>query len=207
MNEALAEHPGPGSLRPDEVHLWSVELTTPGKLPRATLRRILAGYLGIGAEQVPLAIAPRGKPLLAGVNGPAFNLSHSGSLAVVAVCARETVGIDIERLRGRPREQLLARVLSPEEQEAVRACAPAERERAFLRHWTAKEACVKARGTGITDDLNALWIIDALERPAARGLGMEDLHLQRYDPREDMLGTVAVSGGPWRAVPLRPTMG
>jgi len=175
------------------------------------LRSVLAGYLGIPAEQVVLGLTATGKPFLEGHAGPAFNLSHSGSVLVIAVSARESVGVDIEQLRGRSHEGLFERALGRKEAEVVRACAPAARERAFLRHWTAKEACLKAWGTGLRGDLRALRIGDALERPAVVGdtWSQEEgdtsipLELQHYDPSPDLVGTVAAGGGPWRAVPLR----
>lgn len=199
------------------MHLWSVRLTGSSLMPASTavtrgrnagtasataLRRILAGYLGVSDAEVPLTRAPGGKPVLEGGAGPAFNLSHSGPLALIAVSARSNVGVDIEQLGGRSREGLLRRVLGPAEEAVVRALPPGERERAFLRHWTAKEACVKARGIGLTKDLKQLLIADALDHPVASGLGMDDLCLQHHDPCALVLGTVAVSGGPWRAVPL-----
>ncbi len=178
---------------------------TPRRLAGAALREILGGYLNIPAARVRLDRTPQGKPLLADGGGPSFNLSHSGRMAVVAVSARERVGVDIEQLSGRSRERLYGRVLGSAEEAVVRACPPAERERAFLRHWTAKEACVKAHGSGLSHDLRELEIRDALGRPGAHGLGMDDLALQHHDPCVGTIGTVAVSGGPWRAVPLRLT--
>jgi 4'-phosphopantetheinyl transferase len=212
----FAGHPGPGSLGLDEVHLWSAPLT----LARVALRRILAGYLGVLEADLALTRTPAGKPCLDGQDGPAFNLSHSGSSAVIAVSARELVGVDIERLRGRAHENLIERALGIEEAAIVRACAPAERELAFLRHWTAKEACLKAWGTGLSGDLRAVRIGDAIECPSllacpvwlgrpgssagtpALGGAPGTLELQHFDPAPDVVGTVAVSGGPWRAVPL-----
>jgi 4'-phosphopantetheinyl transferase len=180
------------------VHLWCVPLT----LARPALRSILAGYLGVQAGRVPLGRAPGGKPCLDGGAGPAFNLSHSGPLAVIAVSTRDTVGVDIEQLRGRSRDGLIDRVLDAEEAEVVRACVPAKRERAFLRHWTAKESCLKAWGTGLSGDLRALRIGNALGSPIVMGDAASQLELQRFDPCPDVVGTVAVSGGPWRAVSL-----
>ena len=52
----------------------------------------------------------------------------------------------------RPRarlEPLAARILDPAEYAAWRALAPAEQLPAFLRHWTAKEAYLKALGVGL----------------------------------------------------------
>jgi 4'-phosphopantetheinyl transferase len=175
----------------------------PSTLVKPALYWILAGYLGVSAAEVELRRTPAGKPYLAGGVGPAFNLSHSGSSAVLAVSVREQVGVDIEQLKGRARDSLIERVLSAEEAAVLWACPPAERELSFLRYWTAKEACLKAWGTGLSGDLRALQIADPLGRPTVVGGGLSQLELQHFDPQANVVGTVAVSGGPWRAVPRR----
>ncbi len=195
MGDALAEHPGPGSLGDTEVHIWC----GPRTASEDGLRRILGGYLGVSPRRVAFACAAGGKPSIEGGGGPAFNISHSGTRVVIAVSTRARVGIDIEQLRGRAREHLAERALAPEEAELLRTCPPVERERKFLRYWTAKEACLKALGIGLRADLKVLRIHDTRGRLSASGLGAEQLDLQRYDAAHGFVGTVAVSGGPWRA--------
>src|SRR5690242_14234349 len=87
-----------------EVHVWRVEL--PGEdargAARAALAALLTEYLG-GAEAAELELADNGKPRLAREPGRlAFNLSHSGGLALIAIAWGGTeVGVDVERLRPR----------------------------------------------------------------------------------------------------------
>lgn len=117
--------PAPDRLetRGDEVHVWRVDLDTVDS--RRALREILGRYLDLPAEELRFETNRHGKPRLATPAGkPAFNLSHSGSLALVAVAGRE-VGVDVERVR-------------------------TKRPLDFYRRWADREARVKCLGTGLT---------------------------------------------------------
>jgi 4'-phosphopantetheinyl transferase len=93
-----------------------------------------------------------GKPSVAG--GPAFSLSHSGDVAVLAVSDVGEVGIDVEVRRARTRlDRLAARVLSDAELAQWAATPCSERLEHFLRAWTAKEAYLKALGLGLVRPL------------------------------------------------------
>jgi hypothetical protein len=107
----------------DEVHVWRVDLDTVA--PQQALREILARYLGLPADALRFERSRYGKPRLAVPDSElGFNLSHSGSLALVAVAGRE-VGVDVERIR-------------------------AKRPVDFYRRWADREARVKCLGTGLT---------------------------------------------------------
>ena len=120
------------------------------------LREILAARLGATPEAVVISRQcarcgdpNHGKPEIPG-SALSFSLSHSQSVAVVAVVTGARVGVDIEVLRPRARLDALARrVLSPEEHAVWLDHPPTARLRAFLERWTAKEAFLKATGTGI----------------------------------------------------------
>ena len=77
--------------------------------------------------------------------GPYFSFSHCKTGIAVAV-ADEPVGIDIESIR-RADEELMERVLNNDERLAV--SGERDRDRAFTKLWTQKEAVVKMLGTGI----------------------------------------------------------
>ncbi|MFL5873303.1 MAG: hypothetical protein ACJ75T_07510 [Solirubrobacterales bacterium] len=106
----------------DEVHVWRVDLDTVASWP--TLREILGRYLGLPAHELRFETNEHGKPRLAPVGELEFNLSHSGSLGLVAVARRE-VGIDVERIR-------------------------TKRPIDFYRRWADREARVKCLGIGLT---------------------------------------------------------
>jgi phosphopantetheinyl transferase len=125
---------------------------SPGRREKARrLRRGPSRLLSLGAGLLiarffpgkePL-IAPGGKPYIPG--GPEFSLSHSGTLAVIAL-ADVPVGADAEK--DRPVGEAVR----------LRALTGAERadSRDFLFFWTRKEAALKCLGTGVDRALRSL---------------------------------------------------
>ena len=123
---------------------------------RAALRCLLGRRLGCPPDAVRFATDPGGKPRLAGGARPAFNVSHAGAWALLALAETGEVGIDIERCDpARDLAGLHAAILAPNE---------ATGDIGFHARWVAKEACVKAVGRGI-DAVQAL----AVRRAGAGG--------------------------------------
>lgn len=121
---------------------------------RGALRWVLGSYLRRPPQAIELTYGERDKPRLAGpVVGHGnlqFNLSHSAELALVAVTSGAEVGIDVEAVRPlADAAELAERYFSPGERAALAACSDAERQAAFYRCWTRKEAYVKAVGDGV----------------------------------------------------------
>ncbi len=127
---------------------------------RAALRGILGREIGLAPRGVPLIFSEFGKPLLAPpFDELHFNLSHCPDLALVALSLDGPVGIDLESLGRAP--DLLECENSFCHSEEIRAL-PAESEaRAaqLLRIWTAKEAVLKALGTGLSHPPEEVRII------------------------------------------------
>ncbi len=116
---------------------------------RATLRNILARYLDLDARQVKFTYSDRGKPSLID-NSIDFNLSHSQDLAVYGFTKNRNIGVDVEYLRDMPdAENLAKRFFSTNEYQAIASLQPPERQKAFFKIWTAKEAYLKATGVGL----------------------------------------------------------
>ena len=91
-----------------------------------------------------------GKPFLLHYPEVHFNLSHCKN-GIAVVVDFSPVGIDIESFR-KGNTALIDRTMNSAEAEWIRASAdPVE---TFTEFWTKKEAVVKLRGTGITDDLH-----------------------------------------------------
>jgi 4'-phosphopantetheinyl transferase len=126
-------------------------------ITRGTLRTLLADYLHSHPLEIELTIDENQKPQLASKHSAIdlyFNVSHSGDLAVIGFALGCDVGIDVEQLREVGHlEQIARRFLHPSEIEAVLAAPAPERNLAFLRCWTGKEAILKALGTGIVGNL------------------------------------------------------
>lgn len=153
---------------------------------RVGLRRVLGGYVGCHPAELPLRIAEGGKPFLA--HGPFFNLTHSGSLALLAVADR-AVGIDVEVLRAVPRAIAIARrVLDPAAAKALAGMPESERHRAFLALWTAMEARQKCLGEGVFGRRIAPDEVDALTfHPGPEHLGHLAWAADSGTPRIDWL--------------------
>lgn len=124
---------------------------------RAALRLLLAPELGVEPADVGFEVSSTGKPFLAAHNGPTieFNVSHAGSLALIAVTLRRRVGIDIEIERAMPDAMsIVDRFFAPPERAAFHELESASRHRSFFSVWTRKEAFAKATGRGIADSLH-----------------------------------------------------
>jgi len=213
---------------PDEgIRLWLVDLDTcahaeagawlsPSECDRASrfmfardaqrfraahvvLRRLLHQHGGLPAC-TEFAISAHGKPRLARAAGCDFNLSHSGSKALVGISTWGRVGVDIELLRPIDDVWLLAeQTLSVGECNALRCAPHAEQTRAFLRGWTRKEACLKAVGSGLNIAPASFEVgLEAHDRNVHldTALGPVDVRVQTVELDAGVLAAVAVVIGP-----------
>jgi 4'-phosphopantetheinyl transferase len=125
---------------------------------RAGLRLILAGYLGAEPASLRFQTGPGGRPRLAGI-APAgaeasqatlqFSLTRSADLALIAVSAGR-VGADVERIVPRPGlTDLAAAGFAGREAAGIATGCCGSPLRGFYRHWTAREAYLKAIGCGL----------------------------------------------------------
>jgi 4'-phosphopantetheinyl transferase len=119
---------------------------------RATLRKILGGYLEIAPEEVSLSARKYGKPYLAtNDNAPRFNVSHSNGIGVIAVSMGREVGVDIEFVSNDPEILSIApSVLPAAEVERIRSLPPDLQAATFFAAWARKEAVLKAMGDGLS---------------------------------------------------------
>jgi len=126
---------------------------------RGLLRHVLAGHLEVGPREVAIDAGPGGKPRVGGAGGvgwPHFNVSHSGSVALIAVTGRHEVGVDVELVGADiPWREVARACFSPAEITSIERLPPARRRLAFFDCWVRKEAYLKGLGTGVnrpTDD-------------------------------------------------------
>jgi 4'-phosphopantetheinyl transferase len=119
---------------------------------RAWLRVILSRCLAVDVQDLRFAPAADGRPALAAHRRGAlhYSLSRSGGRCLVAV-SRSPVGADIERLDVRAGlADLVTGRFAPAEADCLAAGCGGTKLRGFYRHWTAKEAFLKATGIGLT---------------------------------------------------------
>jgi 4'-phosphopantetheinyl transferase len=151
-----------------DLRLWRVDLDAapaddlpdPAELQRAARfvrpgdgRRYLAAHAALrrllGRRDGWLTGA-NGKPALASPP-PHFNLSRRGGVALIGISATHEVGVDVEPLQAIEDANELAQLhFTPMERNTVARERGAARDRAFLRCWTRKEACMKATGCGLS---------------------------------------------------------
>ncbi|NTW09226.1 MAG: 4'-phosphopantetheinyl transferase superfamily protein [Anaerolineaceae bacterium] len=134
---------------------------------RGILRVLLGSYLVSEPEKLVFHYGPHGKPELAG-GIPSFNVSHSGSLIIIAVSIGFNVGVDIEEIH--PFSDLSATAsifLSPDESAELEGL-PADRKlEHFYTLWTCKEALLKAHGVGLSGPMRN--ILTTIRRPNSKG--------------------------------------
>jgi 4'-phosphopantetheinyl transferase len=194
------DHPAIAPDRLDEILAPEERDASPAiRVARASTRLALGEALGVDPATVQISRRcehcdhpTHGRPVVVGDRPISFSLSHSASLALVAVLDGDArVGVDVEAVRPRPRlDALAARVLGEEEHNRwLRLESDDARLRAFLRAWTAKEAHLKALGIGITTPLRDVparadgWLARELSVPegyvAALAVGRTDVTIEQ----------------------------
>lgn len=161
------------------------------------VRSVLADYVGTAPEGLRFDTSAHGKPLLDGplLDGIAFNLSHSGERALLAVSEAGAVGVDVEARRMLTHlDGVAERIMSRGEYEHFLAAdGAAAGNEVVLTVWTRKEAVLKASGEGISRPLRA---IDVLTGSTAEVDGRR-FELTALDVGDDYLGALAVEGSGW----------
>ena len=123
---------------------------------RSWLRTSLGARLDVDPSDIRFDYGSRGKPMIAWPQSSvAFSLSHSGSVAMLAIGAFAELGVDIEQRRGDVYERRSAEiVLSPAEIDWIEESP--DRDASFLRCWVRKEALGKALGIGLDPSLTEI---------------------------------------------------
>jgi 4'-phosphopantetheinyl transferase len=137
---------------------------------RARLRRLIAARLQMRPEDVEITCGAHGKPMLGpGCDGSnlRFNLSHSGDVALFAICEGRDLGVDVERIRPlSDADDIASRFFSRREYAAYRALPPCDKVAGFFNCWTRKEAFLKAIGSGLDYPLDRFDVSLAPGEPA-----------------------------------------
>lgn len=173
-----------------------------GTPAESLVRPWLAAALQIPHQTLPLQRDALGRPWLAApCDDHDTSWSHSGDRLLVALGCGVRIGVDLEFLRPRPRASALAERFFTAGEAASLAALPMDaREAAFVRLWCAKEAVLKAHGSGLAFGLDRLEFVErdgawtlaacdpALGAPA-------DWTLHAFAPMPGYLATLA-----WRDV-------
>jgi 4'-phosphopantetheinyl transferase len=169
-------------------------------LCHANMRRILASYLGKLPQSLVYRESEGGKPELAlgATDAPLrFNLSHSKSIALLAVTLDSEVGVDVEDVRPIERD-VAKRFFSPAEVASLSLLDGEEWLHGFYRCWTRKEAILKVEGVGLRIPLNSFDVSISAREPAAlmAARPVSKLtalwHLHHLAPAEGSIGALAI---------------
>jgi 4'-phosphopantetheinyl transferase len=150
-------------VEPGCVHVWPLLFESRAAL-RPLMRHVLGMYCGVDGATLEFVEGFYGKPAFAEhqpfARAISFNLTHSGNHALLAVSDGREIGVDLEQVRTRTRALALAdRYFFGAEFEVIRAAPETQRQDLFIRYWAAKEAVIKAQGTGLSAPLDRFRIL------------------------------------------------
>lgn len=175
---------------------------------RGLLRTILANYVGAGPADLVFRYSEKDKPSLdphSSHDPVEFNVSHSGTAALLAFARGRALGVDIEIVRDDFDSAALAhRFFSRHEQSQLAALDPSEKYSGFFRCWTRKEAYIKAVGTGLSLPLDqfdvSLHPADEHALLATRPEASEaaEWSLREVPAGDGYVGALCVRGHRWR---------
>ena len=188
----------PADWRHDGIAMWLLP-HAPRQRGEPQARESLAHTLGFAPETLPITRDAQGRPhFIAPLHHLETGWSHSGEALLLALGEDIELGVDIERLRPRPRAMDLAeRFYHPEETAWLRSFDDDDaRLLGFVRLWCIKEAVLKAHGQGISFGLHRFHV--ALDEATPRlatcdpGLGRpDDWRLHEWAPRPDYRAALA----------------
>lgn len=166
---------------------------------RIALRCILGRYLECAPTEIVFAAQDAtGKPMLDHPyrNRFVFNASSSSDIALIAVAHDGTLGIDVEAMRPFDDMDQIAKRFFTRHEIACWCAFPLEQRcNAFYRLWTAKEALLKAVGTGLPGGLDRFEVsADPAQPPALLRdtQGLSRFHLYGADPGTGYSGALAI---------------
>jgi phosphopantetheinyl transferase len=176
-------------------------------IAHAILRLVASHAVGAKPEALEFAGRPRaGLPprLVVPPDAPQLSLSHSDRYIAVALGRGQPIGIDVEWPRPlRDIDALAANVLTETEARDLAAVPPADKTRVFLRWWTAKEAALKAQGTGFAtppDEValryDRAWMPDGALVPS--GGSQQSYAVRVFDPFGPSTAIVAIATAGYR---------
>ena len=169
---------------------------------RGILRQLLGHYLSISPDEVEFQYNDRGKPQLANLKQDRllqFNVSHSQEYALFGFTDQALIGVDLEYSREMSDALKIAqRFFSAREYKLLQGTVKEEQQALFFKLWTAKEAYLKAVGTGLSDSLDTVEIdLDLQGNPCLHSIQEDrgviaDWLLSPCLPAPDYLGAIAI---------------
>lgn len=209
----MSWHDASADWRLDGIALWLLP-HAPRHRGEPAAREQLSRVLDLPPHALPITRDAQGRPhFIAPLHHLETGWSHSGEALLLALGEDVELGVDVERLRPRPRAMELAqRFYHPEETAWLLSLEDENvRTLAFLRLWCAKEAVLKAHGQGISFGLHRFHVRlddDGVQLVACDpALGhADDWRLHEWAPTPGYRAALAwhPRGTPWRPAIMPP---
>lgn len=182
----------------------------------AALRLLLSQYVNVSSSDLNFFTNANGKPFLAAAPAAVniqFNLSHSYEVVVIGVTRGREIGVDVERVREEfAFDEVAQRFFTPREVAALNALPIRLQREAFYKSWTSKEAFLKAKGTGLSGELDEVEILFTPEEGVRVNGTISNWTLVELKPRDGYIAALAVEGPgcrlkcfQWRPLPTNPS--
>ncbi len=141
----------------------------------AARRLMLAELTGLVPQGLQITHSDKGEPALVGDSAPSISISRSGTMTCVAAATGGRVGVDIEVVSPRNWRPMLGMLSIAAEAQTWAAFLEQHDNPAlaFLWLWTAKEAVLKADGTGLRAGPKSVPIYPELFLEARRSFCVE----------------------------------
>jgi 4'-phosphopantetheinyl transferase len=169
---------------------------------RGILRQLLGNYLEVSPCSLTFTYSDRGKPQLPQNSLLQFNLSHSEEYGLFGFTLNHLIGVDLEYQRAMPDALKIAqRFFSDREFKMLTEVPQEQQPRLFFQLWTAKEAYLKAIGTGLSGSLASIEIsVDknhCFYLSPDQGDQLETKHWSLYSctPEINYSGAIAINSG------------
>ncbi len=134
-------------------------------ISRGIVRLILGGYLSELPQNIKIHIDPRGKPYLTNTE-LSFNISHSGENLLCACGLFQHIGVDIQEIYEVSNlNWIIERYFSPKEKEYLTRLPSISKE-SFFELWSAKEAFLKAVGSGFRSHPQQFSLLPDQDNPS-----------------------------------------
>ncbi|MFM2315075.1 MAG: hypothetical protein RLZZ04_4351 [Cyanobacteriota bacterium] len=167
---------------------------------RGILRQLLGNYLQVVPSDVTFSYSDRGKPQLPQNSHLQFNLSHSQEYGLFGFTLNHLIGVDLEYQRAMPDALNIAqRFFSVREFKMLAETPQKQQPRLFFQLWTAKEAYLKAIGTGLSGSLASVDISfeenhsPYLSPSLENQIESNDWSLYSCTPEINYLGAIAIN--------------
>jgi len=125
---------------------------------RGVLRKLLSNSLSKPSGEIIFSYEQHCKPTIEekyNNKSIEFNISHSGSYALIAMTLDNKLGVDIEKINhGIDYQSLSDRFFSGKEKDELTSIDKDDQLDAFYRAWVRKESFIKATGKGIAFGLD-----------------------------------------------------